>query len=84
MKKEINPVVAVVIAILVVAALGYVLYSRTLGAEPQYGAEMPEVVRKEFEEKGPRPMPPIPMPGGGSVAPGGGATGAPVTPDGSG
>jgi hypothetical protein len=64
MRTEINPVVAVVIVVLVVAAVGWWFYSRTAQAGEQHGARVPEAVMKEFREKGPRPMPPIPMPGG--------------------
>lgn len=67
MKKEINPVVAVIIIVVVAAAIGFVMYTRANSSQPQYGAKIPESVLKEFREKGPRPMPPVPMPGGGSV-----------------
>ncbi|MBM3496304.1 MAG: hypothetical protein FJX72_18575 [Armatimonadetes bacterium] len=81
MKKEINPVVAVVLVLLVVAAVGYLIYNRTAGSQPQYGAKIPETVMKEFKEKGPRPMPPVPMPGGESVPmPTGPPPGAPTGP----
>lgn len=80
MKTQISPVVAVVIILAVLAVVGVVIYSRAGGGEPQYGAKMPDVVVKEFKEKGPRPMPPMPMPGGGTVAPQGGAVGKPAGP----
>lgn len=77
MKTQINPIVAVVVVVVVIAAVGLLLYSRAGGGEPQYGAKIPDVVMKEFKEKGPRPMPPMPMPNGGTVTPSGGAVAPP-------
>jgi hypothetical protein len=76
-KKHISPVVIIVVVV-ALAAGGFFIYSRSGGGAPQYGAKMPDVVAKEFREKGPRPMPPMPMPGGGTVAPRGGAVGLPT------
>lgn len=74
MKKNISPVVAAIVIVLVIAVGALLLYSRT-NSSPQYGAPVPEVVAKDAREHGPRPMPPIPMPGGGQMTPQGGATG---------
>lgn len=78
MKKQVSPVV-IGAAVLVVLLLAGVVYLRA-GSQEQYGAKIPDVVMKEFKEKGPRPMPPIPMPGGGAVSAQGGAMGAPTHP----
>ena len=67
MNKQISPAVATTIVIVVVLVIGVWLYFRARSSQPKYGAEIPEVVMKEYKEKGPRPMPPIPMPGGGSI-----------------
>lgn len=77
MNSKVNPVVAVVIVVVVIA-IAVLLGSRVIGSSGErYGAEIPDVVKKDALEHGPRPMPPIPMPGGGKVAPAGGAVGAP-------
>jgi hypothetical protein len=80
MKTQISPVVAAVILLVVLAAVGTFLYLRASGGAPKYGAEIPPEVMKEFKEKGPRPMPPIPMPGGGTFSGPGAAQAGP--PDG--
>ena len=78
MKKQVSPVVIGATILVVVLVAGVVLLRS--GSQEQYGAKIPEVVMKEFKEKGPRPMPPIPMPGGGAVSAQGGAMGAPTHP----
>ena len=78
MKSNVNPVVAAVVIILIVALAGVLIYTRIAGSGPKYGAEIPDVVKQDALKNGPREMPPIPMPGGGKMAPVGGATGAPT------
>jgi hypothetical protein len=78
MKTQLSPAVVVVVVLVVLAAVGVFVYTRAGAGEPQSGARMPDVVAKELKEHGPRPMPPMPMPGGGMARPQGGAVGAPT------
>lgn len=70
MKKQINPVVAGVLIFVVLAAITAWMYK---GASQSSGdTQLPPEIAKKLKEQGPRPMPAIPMPGGGtSAAPGG-------------
>jgi hypothetical protein len=77
MKSNVNPVVAAVVIVLMLAVAGVLIYTRMAGTGPQYGAEIPDVVKQDAIKNGPRPMPPVPMPNGGSMAVPGGGAGAP-------
>ena len=77
MKKQLSPAAAAIVIIFVVVAAGLLVYIRAGSGPPQYGAKIPEAVLKEFREKGPRPMTPPPMPGGGTAPLQSGATGVP-------
>lgn len=78
MNAKIKPGVAAAVVAAAVAALGLIVYLVIGSNEQKYGAPIPEVALKEFREKGPRPMGPIPMPGGGAGALQGGAVGPPT------
>ncbi len=78
MKSNVNPVVAAVVIVLMLAVAGVLIYTRMAGTGPKYGAEIPDVVKQDAIKNGPRPMPPIPMPNGGTMAPRGGAAGPPA------
>lgn len=78
MKKQLSPSAAAIAIISVVVVAGLLVYMRAGTGEPQYGAKIPEAVLKEFREKGPRPMTPPPMPGGGTAPLQSGATGVPA------
>jgi|GEM_PF-3059809 len=83
MKTNVNPVVATVLIVIVLVAAVAFVYTRVVSSGDQHGAKIPEVVMKEYREKGPRPMPPVPMPGGGRLqAPSGAAGPGPGTPKG--
>jgi len=73
MKTQISPVVATVIVVIAILAIGALIYTRMGAGSQQYGAKMPDVVAKEFQKNGPRPMPPVPMPSGATFTPQGGA-----------
>jgi hypothetical protein len=77
MKSNVNPVVAAVVIVLMLAVAGVLIYTRMAGTGPKYGAEIPDVVKQDAIKNGPRPMPPIPMPNGGTMAPRGAAVGPP-------
>jgi hypothetical protein len=77
MKTEVSPAIAAIVIAIAVALTGSWLYLRAQ-SQPQYGAPLPPVVLKEFREKGPRPMPPMPMPNGRYFTPQGGAVGPPA------
>jgi|LakMenE01Jun11ns_1017448.scaffolds.fasta_scaffold8730653_1 hypothetical protein len=77
MNAKMKPGVAVALVVAAVAVLGLII-TRVIGSsQQQYGAAIPDVAMKEFKEKGPRPMGPIPMPGGGAGTLQGGAVGPP-------
>ena len=80
MNAKIKPGVAAAVVAAAVAALGFIVYFVSGSNEQKYGAPIPEVALKEFREKGPRPMGPIPMPGGGAGALQGGTVGPPTGP----
>jgi len=67
MKRQVSPVVVVIVILLVVAALGGWLYKSTAQSIGTADTQLPPDVVKRLKERGPQPMPPMPMPGGGTM-----------------
>ena len=68
MKKGISPVVAVIaIVVVAVAVVAYVLIGPSRSSKATIDTGLPPEVVKRIKEQGPQPMPPMPMPNGGTV-----------------
>lgn len=68
MKTKINPIVAIVVVVVLLAGVGFLLYTRSGGGQQSYGADIPPELREAIRQRGPTPMTPAPNVGG---APGG-------------
>lgn len=79
MKRPVNPVAASIVILLAVVAIAAWIYKGSVHSNTEItDTQLPPEVVKKLKERGPQPMPAMPMPGGGaSTAPGGTQNGPP-------
>ncbi|MCC6730256.1 MAG: hypothetical protein IT208_13040 [Chthonomonadales bacterium] len=66
MKAQINPVAAAAVVLIVLAAVvAWMWAGPSRGPKATVDTGLPPEVAARIREQGPRPMPPMPMPGGG-------------------
>lgn len=76
MKRQIGPLAGGVLLLIAIGGVCYILYYRSF-VQGAGDTQLPPEVVRAIREKGPQPMPPMPMPSGRYFAPRGGALGPP-------